>query len=134
MRGGCRLPRIAGPYHQTDVGHDERKSEREQYLRQLLTAQAPQQEALYERADKRHGAAADERGYPEIQTDALVEQRHAEIGAEHEERTVHQVGNEHQAEDQREAGGEQEQHSAKRNAVHGERQPEAHGITPRSPD
>ena len=56
----------------------------------------------------------------------LREQRDAEIGAQHEERAVHQVGDAHQPEDQREARRQQEQQAAQRNAVHRQRQPQVH--------
>src|SRR6185503_11407784 len=44
------------------------------------------------------------------------------------EGAMHQVGNAHQAEDQREAGRQQEQQAAQRNAVHRQCQPKAHGV------
>ena len=49
----------------------------------------------------------------------------AEIGAQHEERAVRQVRDPHQPEDQREAGGQQEQQAAERDAVD-RQQPEIH--------
>ena len=109
------LPGVAGPDHQAEVGDDEGEAERQQHLRQHLTFEAAQQEALDDAADHRHGEAAEQRGEPEVH--APVEERHAEIGAQHEEGAVHQVRNPHQPEDQREAGGEKEQQAAERETV-----------------
>ena len=50
----------------------------------------------------------------------------AEIGAEHEQGAVRQVGNAHQAEDQREARRQQEQQAAEGDAVDRQQQPEGH--------
>jgi len=46
-----------------------------------------------------------------------LQQRVAEIGAEHEERAVRQIRNSHQAENQREARRQQEQQAAEGHAV-----------------
>ncbi len=110
-----RLPGVAGPDHQADVGDDEGEAERQQDLRQHLAFQAAQQEALDDAADRGHGETAEQRREPEVHTP--VQERHAEIGAQHEEGAVHQIGDAHQPEDQREAGRQQEQQAAKREAV-----------------
>ncbi len=50
----------------------------------------------------------------------------AEVGAEHEEAAMRKVRNAHQAEREREAGRQQEQQAAERDAVEGLDDPELH--------
>src|SRR5262249_38202407 len=59
--------------------------------------------------------SADEGRQPELQLE--LQQREAEIGAEHEEGAVRQVGDAHQAENQRKARRQQEQQAAEGHAV-----------------
>ena len=129
--GGCQ--RIAGPDHQAEIGDDEGQAEREQHLRQVPGRQAaaagsarcaPPMTAM---ATRRSPARRARNSCPD------GEERHAEIGPQHEERAVHQVGNAHQPEDEREAGGQQEQQPAEGDAVHRQSEPEGHRRRPRAP-
>ena len=66
------------------------------------------------RGDGNSGA---ERRDPEIQAAIGAQRDGAEIGAEHEERAMRQVGEPHQAEDQRESRRQQKQQATERQAV-----------------
>src|SRR5260221_82602 len=61
-----------------------------------------------------------------------ADQRDRDIGAEHEERAVRQIGDAHQPENQREAGRQQKQQPAHRDAADGEQQPQTHQTASRS--
>ena len=74
-----RLPGVAGPDHQAEVGDDEGEAERQQDLRQHLAFEAAQEEALDDAADHGHRETAEQRREPEVH--APVQERHAEIGA-----------------------------------------------------
>ena len=75
-------------------------------------------------ADAEAGA---EHREPEIA--AEVGDGRAEIGAEHEEAAMREIGNAHQAEGEREAGREQEQQAAEGDAVQRLDDPELHLLT-----
>ena len=117
--------RIAGKRHQARVGDHERDAERHQHLRQRIAGEAPQQQPLDQAAECRNQERADDCGQPEIE---LVpdDQARPDVGAQHEQGAVRQIRNAHQPEDQGEAGREQEQQAAQRDAVDGQHQREIH--------
>ena len=78
----------------------------------LVAGEPAQDEPFHEDAEQPDAEPADDRRQPEVQPE--LQQREAEIGAEHEERAVRQVRDAHQAEDQREAGRQQEQAGRRR--------------------
>src|SRR5262249_12033854 len=98
-----------------DVGDDEGDAERDQHLALLVARQPAKDEPLHHDADQSDAEPADDRRQPEMQLE--LQQRVAEIGAEHEERTVRQIRDAHQAENQREARRQQEQQAAEGHAV-----------------
>jgi hypothetical protein len=95
-----------------------------QHLRQLGPGQPPQDQPLHEAAEERDEEPADQRGRPEAETP--LDQARREVAAQHEEGAVGEVRDPHEAEDQREAGGQQEEQAAQRDAVDGQHEPEAH--------
>ena len=66
--------------------------------------------------------------HPDVQAVTGAQRRRPEIGAEHEEGAVRQVGQPHQAEDQREARRQQEQQTTERQAVETLDDPKLHRL------
>src|SRR5712691_10263020 len=86
--------------------------------------QTSEDEPLDDPAEHGDQQPAQDGGRPEV--DPPREQARRQVRAQHEERAVGEVGNLHQAEDQREAGGEQKEKAAERDAVDAQHQPETH--------
>ena len=82
-------------------GDDEGDAQRDQHLALLVAREAAENEPLHHDAEQSDAEPADDRRQPEMQLE--LQQRVAEIGAEHEERAVRQIRNPHQAENEREA-------------------------------
>ena len=119
---------IAAPQQQAGVGNDEGHAERHQHLPERIGLQPGQHQPLEQTADRRNRDAGAERGHPDVQAVERAQRRGAEIGAEHEEGAVRQVGQPHQAEDQREARGQQEQQTTERQAVETLDDPKLHRL------
>src|SRR5262249_23039244 len=62
---------------------------------------------------------------PEVESPA--DQGGREVAAQHEEGPVGEVGNPHEAEDEREAGRQEKEQAAQGDAVDGQHEPEIHG-------
>ena len=99
---------------------------RHQHLRLLGPGEAPEEKSLDHPADRGDEQRRDQCRQPEIEMKPHDEAR-AEIGAEHEERAMRQIGNPHQPEDQRESRREEEEQTAEGDAVDGKDQPQIHG-------
>ena len=108
-------PGIAGPDQQAQVGDDERDAERDQHLSLHIAGKAAQDEALEQDADETDAEAGSQHGEPEVA--AEIHDGRAEIGAEHEECAMGEIGNAHQPEGEREARRQQEQQAAEGDAV-----------------
>ena len=117
-------PRVAGPDQQAQVRNDERDAERDQHLPLHVAGQLAQDQPLEQDADQSDAEAGAEHREPEAA--AEVGDGGAEIGAEHEEAAMREIGNAHQAEGEREAGGEQKQQAAEGDAVQRLDDPELH--------
>src|SRR5262249_32685473 len=100
---------------ETDAGEDEGATERDEHLALLVAGELAKNEPLHHDAEQADAEPADDRRQPEMQLD--LQQRVAEIGAEHEERAVRQIWDPHQAENQREARRQQEQQAAEGHAI-----------------
>jgi hypothetical protein len=131
-RRRCDRNRIAAPPHQTEIGDHERNAEGDQHLRQLLAGKTTQQQALHQRAEYRNFEPGEDGANPKIDREAesTGKEGGAEIGAEHKHRAMRQIRNAHQPEDQRKAGGQQEQQAAERHAIDGQQNPERHRRRP----
>ena len=118
-------PRVAGPDQQAEVRDDERDAERDQHLALHVAGELAQDKRSKRMPTSADAEAGAEHREPEVA--AEIGDRRAEIGAEHEEAAMREVGNAHQAEGEREAGGEQEQQAAEGDAVQRLDDPELHG-------
>ena len=111
---------LGAPDREHRVAHDQHDAERRRQLQQLgRVVQALQQQALDQRAEKRDDDRGGEdagREAGEAVAEALAE-RPREVCAEHEQRAVREVDDARDAEDQRQAGGNQEQRRRGREAV-----------------
>ena len=91
-------------------------AERDQHLAEHIAGQLAQDEPFEQPAEQRDARAR--RPAPRATgSEHAASDAHAEIGAEHEERAVREVGDPHQPEDEREPGRQEEQQSAQRQAV-----------------
>src|SRR4029077_21150103 len=92
-----------------------------------VAGKPPQDQTLESDADEADAEARTQHGHPE--SSAGINDRCAEIGAEHEEAAVRQVRNAHQPEGERETGREQEQQPAEGDAVQRLDDPELHVLS-----
>ena len=109
------LDRVAAPDPDHKIGKDDRKAERDQRLTKILPLHPAEDEELHGSADDRaankcHDVAKQPRAGPLA---GLV----AHVAAEQIKRPVRQVDVAHQAEDQRESGGDEKVQPAERDAV-----------------
>ncbi len=120
--------RVAAPDHQAKIGDDEGHAERHQHLRQRLAGQLAQQEAFDQGAEGGDQNDRQQHRHPEIERHAQIaaDKGGAEICPEHEQRAMRQIGDAHQAKDQRKARRQQKQQAAEGDAVDRQQQPEGH--------
>ena len=113
--GRVDLDRVPAPDPHHEVGEDDRKSQRDQRLAQVLALHAAKDQELHGDADQ--GATNKRNDVAEQPGAGPLSGLVAHIAAEQVERAVRQVDVAHQPEDQGEAGGDQKIKSAESDAV-----------------
>ena len=102
-----------GPQHQ--VGEDDRQADRHQRLAQVLAFHEAEDEHLHQQAED--GGRQEARRDREQPRAGVLADDPADVGAEQVERAVREVDVPHQAEDEREAAGDEEVERGERQAV-----------------
>ncbi|KAG1184585.1 hypothetical protein G6F35_015064 [Rhizopus arrhizus] len=121
MRNRRRPPDDAG-----QLVEEQDEAECGQHLVQMFARiQARQRDAVQQQAQRRH--AGNDRGGGQQERAGVAEHGGRDEGAHHVERAVRQVDEIHDAEHQRQAGGQQEQQNAKLQAVQGLHQQQRRG-------
>ena len=103
-----------------------RHAEGEQGLGQLRARHTPEEDALHEDPHRGHHRRARQRG--EQQAAGAPRDRQRDIGAQEVVRAVGEVQDAHEAEDERETGGEEEEQHAEGDAVEDLDEVEAHQV------